>query len=167
MYLRVSRTQSLLFHGQPLGCTGVTALCARVPSCLQLVSDWALVTNASFKSFVHYHFVMQWPKYSLKYAWWFLPYHFEQTDTKFKYSLEPGEGLCAGTVSRGSERSYDTTICPIFIIWQISITHFGNILFQIIAWGISDLETTGFMMLLFLQKIQWVNYVPYPQICKN
>ena len=31
MYLRVSRTQSYLFPWQPLGCTGVIALCARVP----------------------------------------------------------------------------------------------------------------------------------------
>ena len=38
MYLRVSRTQSHLFPGQPLGCTGVIALCARVPSCLQSVA---------------------------------------------------------------------------------------------------------------------------------
>ena len=76
----------------------------------------------------------------LKYAWWFLPYHLEQTDTKFKYSLELGEGLRAGTVSRVSERSYNTTICPIFIIWHISIAYFGNILFQIIAWGILHLK---------------------------
>ena len=54
MYLRVSRTQSHLFPGQPLGCTGVIALCARVPSCLQSVDDIAPVTNASFKSLVHY-----------------------------------------------------------------------------------------------------------------
>ena len=39
MCLRVSRTQSHLFPGQPLGCTGVIALCARVPSCLQSVAD--------------------------------------------------------------------------------------------------------------------------------
>ena len=39
MYLRVSRTQSHLFPGQPLGCTGVKALCARAPSCLQSVGD--------------------------------------------------------------------------------------------------------------------------------
>ena len=162
MYLTVSRTQSHLFPGQPLGCTGVIALCARVPSCLQSVADWAPV-----KSLVHYYFVMKWPKCSLKYAWWFLPYHLEQTDSKFKYSLEPGEGLRAGTVGRVSERSYNTTKCPLFIIWHISIAHFDNILFEIIAWEISDLETTGLMMLLFLQKIQWVNYVPYPQICKK
>ena len=36
----------------------------------------------------------------------FRPYNLEQTDTKFKYSLELGEGLRAGTVSRVSERSY-------------------------------------------------------------
>ena len=74
-----------------------------------------------------------------------------RTDTKFKYSLEPDEGLHAGTVSRVSDRSCNTTICPIFIIWHISIAHFGNNLF---ARGISDLETTGLMMLLLLQKIQ-------------
>ena len=39
MYLRVSRTQSHLFPGQPLGCTGVTALCARVPSCVHPGAD--------------------------------------------------------------------------------------------------------------------------------
>ena len=57
MYLRVSRTQSHLFPGQPLGCTGVTALCARVPSCVRPGADWAQVTNASFKSLVYYCFV--------------------------------------------------------------------------------------------------------------
>ena len=57
MYLRVSRTQSRLFPGQSLGCTGVIALCARVPSWVQSVADWAQVTNASFKSLVHYCFV--------------------------------------------------------------------------------------------------------------
>ena len=124
MYLRVSRTQSQLFPGQPLGCTGVIALCARVPSFLQSVAYWAPVTNASFISLVRYYFEMKWPRCSLKYAWWFLPYHLEQTDTKFKYSLEPGEGLCAATVSQVSERSYNTTICPIFIIWHISVAHF-------------------------------------------
>ena len=46
----------------------------------------------------------------------------------------------AGTVGRVSERSYNTTICPIFIIWHISIAYFGYILFQIIAWGISDMK---------------------------
>ena len=56
-----------------------------------------------------------------------------RTDTKFKYSLEPGEGLRAGTVSRVSERSCNTTICPIFIMGHISIAHFGYILFKIIA----------------------------------
>ena len=54
-------------------------------------------------------------------------------DTTFKYSLEIGEGLCACTVSQESERSHNTTVCPIFIIWHISIAHFGNMLFQIIA----------------------------------
>ena len=39
MYLRVSRTQSHLFPGQPLGYTGVIALCARVSSCFQSVAD--------------------------------------------------------------------------------------------------------------------------------
>ena len=39
MYLRVARAQSHLFPGQPLGCTGVIALCARVHSCLQSVAD--------------------------------------------------------------------------------------------------------------------------------
>ena len=39
MFLRLSRTQSHLFPGQPLGCTGVIALCARVPSCLRSVAD--------------------------------------------------------------------------------------------------------------------------------
>ena len=58
MYLRVSRTQSHLFPGQPLRCTGIIDLCARVPSCLQSVPDRALVTNASFKSLVHYYFVI-------------------------------------------------------------------------------------------------------------
>ena len=38
MYLRVSRTQSHLFPGQLLGCTGVIALCAMLPSCLQSVA---------------------------------------------------------------------------------------------------------------------------------
>ena len=38
-----------------------------------------------------------------------------RTDTKFNYSLELGEDLRAGTVSRVSERSYNTTICPISI----------------------------------------------------
>ena len=57
MYLTVSRTQSHLFPGQPLGCTGVIALCAKVPSCLQSVTDWAPITNSSFKSLVHYCFV--------------------------------------------------------------------------------------------------------------
>ena len=57
MYLRVSRTQSHLFPGQPLGCTGVIALCARVPSCVHPGNDWAQVTNASFESLVHYCFV--------------------------------------------------------------------------------------------------------------
>ena len=145
MYLRVSRTQSHLFPRQPLGCTGVIALWARVPSCLQSVADRALVTNASFKSLVHYYFVMLLPKCSSKYPWWFFPCHLEQTDTKFKYSFEPGDGLHAGTVSRESEWSYNTTICPIFLICHISIAHFGNILFQITAWAISDLQTTGLL----------------------
>ena len=74
MYLRVSRTQSHLFPGKPLGCTGVIALCARVPSCLQSVADWVPVANASFKSLVYYYFVKQWPKCSVKYAWWCLPF---------------------------------------------------------------------------------------------
>ena len=72
-------------------------------------------------------------KMYFKYAWWFLPHRLEQKDTKFKYSLELGEGLRAGTVSRVSERSYHTTICPIFIIWHISIAYFGKILIEIIA----------------------------------
>ena len=55
------------------------------------------------------------------------------TDTKFKYSLELGEGFRAGTVSRVSRRSHETTICPSFIIWHISIAYFGKILFQVIA----------------------------------
>ena len=46
MYLRVSRTQSHLFPGQPLGCTRVTALCARVPSCVHPGADCAQVTTA-------------------------------------------------------------------------------------------------------------------------
>ena len=127
------RTQSHLFPGQPLGCTRVTALCARVPYCVHLGADWAHVTNASFESFVHYCFVTQWPKCTLKYAWWFLPHRLEQTDTKFKYSLELGEGLRAGTLSRVSERSHNTTIYPILIIWHIFIAYFGKILFQVIA----------------------------------
>ena len=133
MYLRVSRTQSHLFSGQPLGCTGVTALCARVPSCGHPGADWAQVTNASFKSLVYYCFVTQWPKCTLKYAWWFLPHRLEQTDTKIKYSLEIGGGLRAGTVNRVSERSQNTTVYPIFIIWHISIPYFGKILIQIIV----------------------------------
>ena len=72
-------------------------------------------------------------KCTLKYAWWFLPRRLEQTATKFKYSLELGEGFRAGTVSRLSGRSHNTTICPIFIIWHICIAYFGKILFQIIA----------------------------------
>ena len=104
MYLRVSGTQSHLFPGQPLGCTGVMALCASVPSCIHPGAYSAQVTNASFKSLVHYCFVTLWPTCTLKYAWQFLSHHLEQTDTKFKYSLEHGEGLCAGTVSRVSER---------------------------------------------------------------
>ena len=133
VYLRVSQTQSHLFPGQPLGCTRVTALCARVPYCVHLGADWAHVTNASFESLVHYCFVTQWPKCTLKYAWWFLPHRLEQTDTKFKYSLELGEGLRAGTLSRVSERLHNTTICPILIIWHIFIAYFGKILFQVIA----------------------------------
>ena len=39
MYLRVYRTQFHLFPGQSLECTGVIALCARVPFCLQSVAD--------------------------------------------------------------------------------------------------------------------------------
>ena len=39
MCLRVSRTQSHLFPGQPLGCTGVVALCARILSCVQRSAD--------------------------------------------------------------------------------------------------------------------------------
>ena len=39
IYLRVSRTQSHLFPGQSFGCTGVTALCARVPSCVHPGAD--------------------------------------------------------------------------------------------------------------------------------
>ena len=27
-----------------------------------------------------------------------------------------------------------------YIIWHISIAYFGNILFQVIAWGITDLK---------------------------
>ena len=57
MYLRVSWTQFHLFPGQPLGCTGVTALCATVPSCVHPGADWAQVTNASFESLVHHCFV--------------------------------------------------------------------------------------------------------------
>ena len=64
MYFRVSWTQSHLFPGQPLGCTGVIALCARVPPCIQPVADWQQVINTSFKSLVHYCFVTQWPKCS-------------------------------------------------------------------------------------------------------
>ena len=55
------------------------------------------------------------------------------TDTKFKYSLENGEGLRVGTVNRVSERSQNTTICPIFIIWHVSIAYFDKILIQIIV----------------------------------
>ena len=74
----------------------------------------------------------------------------EQTDTKFKYSLELGEGLHASTESGVSERSHSTTICPIFIICHISIAHF------VLDHRLGDFrfETTGLMMLLFLQKIQ-------------
>ena len=57
MYLRVSRTQCHLFPGQPLGCTRVTALCARVPSCIHPGTDRAQVTNRSFESLVHHCFV--------------------------------------------------------------------------------------------------------------
>ena len=49
MYLRVSRSQLHLFPGQPMGCTGVTALYARVPSWVQPVADWVQVTNVLFK----------------------------------------------------------------------------------------------------------------------
>ena len=41
MYFRVSRTQSHLLPGHPLEYTGVIALCARVPSCLQSVDFWS------------------------------------------------------------------------------------------------------------------------------
>ena len=123
MYLRVSKTQSHLFPGQPLRCTRVIALCTRVPSWVQPVVAWVQVTNASIKSLVHYCFVAWWPKCSLKHAKGFLSDHLEQTDTKFKYSLELGEGLRAGTVSRESERSCNITICLIFIIWHISIAY--------------------------------------------
>ena len=58
MYLRVSRTQSHLFPGKPLGYTGVIALCARAPSCVHLGAALAQVTNASFESLVHYCFVI-------------------------------------------------------------------------------------------------------------
>ena len=132
IYLRVSRPRSYLFPGHPLGYTGVTALCTRVPSCVHPGADWAQVANASFEALIHYRFVTKWPKCTLKYAWWFLPHRLEQTDTEFKYSLELGEGFRAGTVSRVSGRSHNTTICPIFIIWHISIAYFGKILFQII-----------------------------------
>ena len=39
MYLRVFRTQSHLFSGQLLGCTGVIVLCVRVPFCVQPAAD--------------------------------------------------------------------------------------------------------------------------------
>ena len=55
------------------------------------------------------------------------------TGTKFKYSLEISESLRVGTVSRVSERSQNTIICPIFIIKHISIAYFGKILIQIIV----------------------------------
>ena len=57
MYLGVSRTQSHLFRRQPLGCTGVAALCARVPSCVHPGASWVQVTNASFESLVRYCFM--------------------------------------------------------------------------------------------------------------
>ena len=103
MYLRVSRTHLTCspdsHYYSPL----------RKGTCLLSVDRWAPVTNASYISLVHY-FVTQWPKCSLKYAWRFLPYHLEQTHTKFKYSLEPGEGLVQGTVSRVSERSCNNSL---------------------------------------------------------
>ena len=127
------QTQSHLFPRQPLGCTGVITLCARIPPCVQPAADWGHLTNALPKSLVHYCFMAQWPKCILKFVCWFLLHQLEQTDTKFNYSLTLGEGLCADIESRVSERWQKTTICPIFIIWHISIAYFGSILFQIIA----------------------------------
>ena len=136
MYLRVSQRQSHLFPGQP--CTGVIALCARVPSCLQSVAYCAQITNASFKLRVHcFCDIMAQMQFTMCLVIPSAPF---RTDTKFKYLLELGEGLCAGTVSRVSERLYNTTMCPIFIIRHISVAHFGNHLVLIIVWGISDLK---------------------------
>ena len=119
MYLRVSWAKSHLFPGQLLGCTGVIALCARVPPCVQPVADWTQSANTLFKSLVHSFIMTQWPKCSLKCVSWFLFHHFEQTNTKFNSSLAPGEGLRADTVSRVSVKSQKTAVCLIFIL-----THF-------------------------------------------
>ena len=123
MYLKVSQIQSHLFPVQPLGCTGVMALCASVLSCVQPIADWAQGTIALFTSLVHH-----WPK-CLTYASWGLPHHLERRDNKFNNLLALGEGLRADTVSWVAERSHTTAMCPILIIWHTSIAYFGNVFF--------------------------------------
>ena len=136
MYLRVSRTQSHLFPTQPFGMRwSYSPLRIGTPLCS--ASRWLSI---SFKSLMHYCFVIQWLKCSSKYACWFLPHHLEQTDTNFNYLLAPGEGLRADTVSWVSETWHNTIICSIFIIWRICVAYFGNVFFQITAKGISDLK---------------------------
>ena len=54
MYLRVSRAQSHLFPRQPLGCTWVRTLCARVPPGNQPFANRAQFTNTLSKSQIRY-----------------------------------------------------------------------------------------------------------------
>ena len=46
-----------------------------------------------------------------------------------------------------------------YTFWQYFVLHH--------CLGDFRFKTAGLVVLLFLQKVQWVIYVPYPQICKN
>ena len=131
------------------------------PPCIQRVTNWVQITNTLFESHVHYCFVTKWPKCSLKYVGWFLPRYLEQTDTKFNYSLNPGESLCADTVCWVSERSHNIGNRPIFITWHISIAYFA------IIFGDFKFATPELTVPSFLLKIQWVNYILCPITCKK
>ena len=59
MYLRVSRTQSSLFPGLPLGCTGVIALCTRI----HLAFSRSLTERSSLTPYLNHLymiFMTQW-----------------------------------------------------------------------------------------------------------
>ena len=118
-------------NGQPFGCTQVIDLCVRVSPGIRPVADWAQHTNSLFRSHVLYGFVKQWPKCSLKYLCRFLPHCLEQTPNST--ILWPSVTIFVQILNAECQKGH-ITVCPVFLIWHISVAHFGISLLRIIAY---------------------------------